>query len=104
MFADDLSSWRAGFSKITIEKDFQLFLDQILEWNTRLRMNVIQNKTVYNSYKKNKNVQKLNLNCNGKQLSRDTIPKFLGAHLDSRLNFSIQNQRSKKIWIRESKF
>ena len=96
MFADDLSAWKAGLSKITIEKDLQLFLDQIFVRNSRCRMKVNQKKTVYNSYSKKKKFQELNLIYNGKKLSRDSIPKFLGVHLDSRLNFAMHLRKIKE--------
>ena len=38
-------------------------------------------------YSTKKNIQELNLTYNGEKLSRDPNLKFLGVHLDSRVNF-----------------
>ena len=96
MFADDFAAWKASRSKFIIEKELQLFLDNIREWTSRWRMKLNERKTVYNIFTKKAKIEDLNLQYNGLRIARDPSPKFLGVKLDSRLDFSVHIQSIKE--------
>ena len=87
MFADDLMGWKSSLSPKIIEKELQLFLNEIQAWNSRWRMKLSEKKTVYNFYTQKNKIPELNLTYNQTRLKRDPNPKFLGVELDSKLNF-----------------
>ena len=88
MFADDFSGWKASRSSLIIEKELQIFLNEIREWTSRWRMKLNERKTVYNVFCKKRKISELNLQYDQKKLNRDPHPKFLGVQMNSKLSFS----------------
>ncbi|KAF0717229.1 Uncharacterized protein FWK35_00028884, partial [Aphis craccivora] len=99
MFADDTSILSTRNSQLTATDNLQKSIDNIFAWTRRWKIKINGDKSVHVNYtlRKTENIQ---LVLNQTPIPQIGSAKYLGMHLDSRLNWK-HHVRQKKIQIEE---
>lgn len=99
MFADDTAILSTRNSQLTATDNLQKSIDNIFAWTRRWKIRINGDKSVHVNYtlRKTENIQ---LVLNQTPIPQKGSAKYLGMHLDSRLNWK-HHVRQKKIQIKE---
>ena len=99
MFADDTAILSTCNSQLTATDNLQKSIDNIFAWTRRWKIKINGDKSVHVNYtlRKTENIQIL---LNQSPIPQKYSAKYLGMHLDSRLNWK-HHVRQKKIQIKE---
>ena len=87
LFADDTSALLSGSNLSILENCINVELDKVVKWLNCNKLSLNVDKSHFIIFSTRSMAQQMNINLNGKELKQVVSTKFLGVHIDEKLNW-----------------